>query len=154
MLSTKIIYLFLFLIFILVIILVARIFLDPSTSTQPEPIKVFEPISTKPKQALQSNLTIISTNLTAKPIGVTQTITFKFNRPVDNETLSLQINPEEDVLPLFDQTLTELTLEPSNTWGFDKSYSVKIFRTTKSKDGYSLDKDYEFKFQTLPYSGI
>lgn len=134
------------LIIIVVLILIIQISRDntPSQAPQPFPSPIIQIEETK----------IINTNLSDQPIEITDVVKIKFDRPLDNESLALSISPEEAIIPLFDPTLTELTIKPSSTWQFNTSYTINILKTTKSQDGKFLDKDYPFLFTTKPYSGI
>lgn len=97
---------------------------------------------------------ITSTNISSQSIEVNEVVKFAFDRSVNNESLSLEIKPQEDILPLFDPSLTELTIKPINAWNFNTRYTVKILKSTMSQDKQPLDQDYEFSFQSKPYIGI
>lgn len=141
--KSKTVYLIIFLITLIIIIIVVQILRNPNQFGSPIP-----PPSPSP------NLRILLTNISNQPIKVNENITIRFNKKVNNETLVLQITPEEEILPLFNPSLNQLTIEPINTWKYDTSYTIKVLKTTKSADNNPLDKDYEFNFKTEPYTGI
>lgn len=119
----------------------------PSTNgnISPSPIAQFSP---PPK------FKIVSTNISSQPVGVNEVIRIAFDRPVDNESLTLEVSPKEEVVILFNPSLTELSAKPANAWDFNTHYTVKVSKSTKSQDREFLDQDYEFSFQTKPYIGI
>lgn len=146
------------LITIIVLIILVQIFAGSrqKDSVQNLPIEVPSATSTpeNPLTPEGENVKILTTNITEAPLAINAPVKFKFSKTMDNESLKLQITPQEELLPLFDQTLTELSIEPTNAWDFNTKYQIKIFKETKAADGSALDKDYEFSFSTLPYSGI
>lgn len=97
---------------------------------------------------------IASTDIPDKPIELDRPIKITFDRPVDNESLALEVTPKEEVLILFDQTLTEMVIKPTNAWNFNTRYTIEVSRSTKAQDHQFLDKDYEFTFQTKLFVGI
>lgn len=107
---------------------------------------------TSPTQT--SPLTIISPISSSTETSVTEQIKIKFNKPVDPKSLKLELFPANEIELSFDSTNTELTVNPTNAWGFSTNYFIKITKETKSQDGESLDSDYTYSFKTYPYSGI
>lgn len=149
--QSKTIYLIIALIIMIVLLVLVQIFKSSektsSTSNTEEstPIVQFTPA---PK------FKIVSTDIPDKPIELDQPIKIIFDRPVNNESLTLEVTPKEEVLILFDQTLTEMAVKPANAWNFNTRYTIKVSRATKAQDYQFLDKDYEFAFQTRPFVGI
>lgn len=140
------------LIVLLILILIAFIAIQLFKGTPTAPTPVLLP---SPSPVIQiDELKILNSNITNESIEVTSVIKIRFNRPVNNETLALNISPEEAFLPLFDPTLTELTIKPTDSWQFKTTYTINILKNTKSQDGKFLDKDYQFIFTTKPYSGM
>ncbi|GEM_PF-5481777 len=149
--QSKTVYLVFALIGIVIIIMLVQVFKfsqpgtpAPAKST-PLPIVQYTP----PPQ-----FRIVSTDITNQPVFVTDTITLTFDRPANNEKLAFEITPEEKVLALFSPDLTRVTFTPFNAWHFNTSYTIKVLKSTQSSDSQFLDKDYEFSFQTKPYTGI
>ncbi len=97
---------------------------------------------------------ILSTNISDQPAEVLDVIRLSFDQPVDNKSLTIEISPQEDVIFLFNSDLTELTITPTNAWNFNTLYTIKVSKSTKSQKQESLEKDYEFSFQTEEYGGI
>lgn len=154
MIKTKTFLLIFFLIVILALILFVRVRKPPPTpKIVPEPTAIATP---KPTSQLipTSFFTIMSTNISGQTVGVTELIKIRFSEPVSGDNLFVKITPESKFLLLFDPSRTELTISPSDAWAFDTSYNIKILKITTSTDNQPLDKDYEFNFKTIPYSGI
>ena len=148
----KTVYLVFGLLGIVIIIILVQVFKfseksspSPCGNTSPPPITQFIP---PPK------FKIISTNITSQSVEVNEGIKLTFDRPVDNESLTLEVFPKEEVVILFNPSLTELSVKPTNAWDFNTSYTIKVLKSTKSQNKELLDKDYEFSFQTKPYIGI
>lgn len=98
-------------------------------------------------------LKISSSNLPSNSVSPTFIVKIQFSKPVDKKSLTLQINPKKEILPYFDASLTNLTVEPVKTWDFNTSYTLIVTRSTQSSDNQPLDQDFQFVFKTLPYSG-
>lgn len=120
---------------------------NPSSNqnSSPPPVTQFTPT---PK------FRIVSTNITSQPLEVNRIIKLDFDQPVDNENLRLEISPKEEVVILFNPSLTELSVKPTNAWDFNTRYTIKVSKSTKSQNKEFLDQDYEFSFQTESYVGI
>ena len=117
---------------------------SPSGNASPPPITQFIP---PPKFKIVSNIS-------GQLVKVNEAIKITFDRPVDNESLTLEVFPKEEVVILFNPSLTELSVKPTNAWDFNTGYTIKVSKSTRSQDREFLDKDYEFYFQTKPYMGI
>ena len=87
-------------------------------------------------------------------IGATEQIKIKFSTPVAKESLKLELIPANEIELNFDNTNTELTVNPKDAWAFDTTYFIKISKDVKSIEGASLNEDYTYSFKTYPYSGI
>ena len=118
---------------------------DPNENSNPPPVTQFAP---PPK------FRIVSTNITNQPFEVNRIIKLDFDQPVDNENLRLEISPKEEVVILFNPSLTELSVKPTNAWDFNTRYTIKVSKSTKSQNKEFLDQDYAFSFQTESYVGI
>lgn len=140
------------LIFVLIAVLVALALLQTLKSSNSSPEKINN--SQISKYLEPPKLKIMYTNIPTKPIAVTNTIKITFDKPVDSPSLVLRIDPEEEVTAVFDQNFKELTIKPVNAWDFDTRYTITVFQSTKSQDQQTLDKDYEFMFQSEAYIGI
>ena len=134
------------LIIILILILVAQVLL-------PRKGENILPSASPTTQNEKNNEFKIISMPTTQLIRVTDSVKIIFNKPVNSESITLEILPQVNILPLFDSTLTELTIEPAQIWDFDKTYIIRVLKSTKSKDNIPLDKDYEFTFTTKSYSG-
>ena len=106
------------------------------------------------QQTPAPKLNIVGSNITNQSLRARDVIKITFDRPVNNESLNLEITPQEEILPSFNQSLTELSIEPANAWNYDTEYLITILKSTKSTSNLDLGKDYQFKFKTVPYSGI
>ncbi|MDD5147391.1 MAG: Ig-like domain-containing protein [Candidatus Daviesbacteria bacterium] len=118
---------------------------NPNNKVSPQPIIEFTP---PPK------FKIVSTNISSQPVEVNEAVKITFDRPVDNEGLALEISPKEEVVILFNSSLTELSIKPANAWDYNTSYTITIPKSIRAQDNQFLDKDYEFSFQTEPRMGI
>lgn len=136
----KTVYLILFLIFLIILIILFKVM---GSGDQPAS-KAVTP--TPP-------FTITNTSLTDQPVGVTEFIKINFSRAVLPEQLAVEVTPPTEVEYLPD-TPRQISIAPKNAWNFDKAYTIKVLRTTRSKGGQFLDKDYEFTFKTIIRSGI
>ena len=150
-LSKTILLIFILILLIFILLGVQLLFKKNAEKDQPLPSAPI-PVFIKPSPAPKFSIT--STNISSELINVIDSIEITFNRPVDNETLALKITPEENILPLFDSSLTKLSIKPVNVWNYNTSYTIIISAQTKSEDNNSLDKNYEFTFKTIPYYGI
>mgnify|MGYP001589882754 CR=1 FL=1 len=143
------------LIFILIAIVILVILIQIfKFSTPSSPVTNKEDKSQIIQYVQPPKLKIVSTSIPNTPIKVTDVIKIRFDKPVDNQSLTLEITPPEETLPLFDQGFIELTIKPINAWDFNKQYTIKILQPTRSQDGQPLDKNYEFSFQSEAYIGI
>lgn len=151
----KTIYLIFFLVFLIIVLLIILLFKKngPKTQVQSQiPVQSEIPVSTQTVPTYK--FSIISTNITLNPIGVADAVEILFSEPVNNESLNLTLSPEESILPLFNDNLTTLTIKPTSTWLYDTSYIIRVSSQTKSAKDQNLDKNYEFTFKTIPFSGI
>lgn len=136
----KIFFLIAVLVFIVGLIMTIQLFRGTSSKT-PE------------NNTATQQLSVVSTDLTGEPIGVTAAISIKFNNPVPNTSLQITVIPQSEITYTLGQTPNELVVYPKNAWNFDKVYTIKISQTD-SLGRQLLDRDYEFKFKTLPMGGI
>lgn len=144
--QSKTIYLIVILVITIIVLFIIQFFRGSSEPAQNNTqIQIFNP---------PPELKILTTTLSPEPIKVTDSITIKFDKPVNKVSLVLTVDPQTEIITFFDPSRTELTIEPANAWNFDKTYTITIFRATLSEDNQLLDKDYHFTFKTREYVGI
>lgn len=146
------------LIVLLLVILIAQR-VQTGQSPTINPVKYFENNSTPTPFNPQATIgkppfTVGSQQANQPPIAVNDPVTIKFSQPVNNETLTVTINPQAGFLSRFSDDLTTLQIFPTNTWNYNTTYTVKVLNNTKSKDDQQLGQDYQFSFKTKPYIGI
>lgn len=144
--QTKTFYLILGLIATIVLILAFQLRVVSHPQNIPKPIIQVE----EQKQ----QFLITGTNLTGRDLETQDTIKINFSDNIDFPSLSYSINPQEETIPYYDPSLKQLTIEPTNAWDFDITYTLTIHPSTKTKSGVSLNKEYQFTFKTTPYKGI
>lgn len=143
---SKTFYLLLALIFGIIILLAIQVFKNaPEAPEKADEIVQFTP---------SSGLKIVSTNITIEPIGVTEGVTLKFNKPINKNSLDLKVTPQAAIFTRLDPSKTTLTIEPANAWSFDQIYTITILKSTLSEDNQTLDRDYEYTVKTKAYLGI
>lgn len=151
--QSKTTYLILFLIFLLFVLVVVQIVKTPKDQVTITPSEENLSENTEPP-AKQNDFKVISFSPKDEPIGVTEAIKIRFSKPVTLESVIYEVNPEEQIVMSLDSSETEVALEHIQAWGFDTNYTIKILKSTISKDFIKLDKDYTFTFNTASYSGI
>lgn len=152
MIKSKTVYLVLFLIFLLIIVIIVQINQDPIFWVQQPVTNSNGQVKETPKKPNQFK--ILSTSLSDKPLGITEPIIIRFDKNASPFSVIYEINPTEEIKisPSFDPK--EIIIEPTGAWNFDTSYQLKILKTTRSLDYSELDKEYNYTFKTVPYSGI
>lgn len=143
---SKTFYLIIALIFGIIILLLIQLFKGvPKVPEKADEIAQFTP---------SSDLKIVSASITSEPIGVTEEVTLKFNKPINKNSLDLKVIPQAAIFTKLDPSKTILTIEPANAWSFDQIYTITVLRSTLSEDNQALDRDYQYTVKTKEYLGI
>ena len=124
----------------------------PAAARPSAPPAVNVGASTVKQTAASEFLTVASTTPGANATGVALNapITVNFNLPVDPETVGKSAN----ILPAIagswaqGQTPASVQFTPSATYAAGNSVSVVIHSGLASRDGFTLESDYQFGFVT------
>lgn len=152
MIRSKTIFLLAILVIILIIILIVQSLIR-TTGPQEPPLKK-SPIPQSSSGFLSKPPFKVLSNDLSLPVGIRDSVQIGFEKPVDGESLALEIEPYEDTVLTFDPSATFLTIEPAKSWKYDTEYKIKIYSETLSKEGSTLDQNYTIHFKTKPYIGI
>ncbi len=112
------------------------------------------PIQKTNKGVQESKIGIVSTNITGQPIGISEFIKIRFNKPFNPKLLNITLQPPTEFTTHVDPSGNELVIEPKLTWVFDTVYVLKISNQEQAGSIIELDKNYQFTFITVKYSGM
>jgi hypothetical protein len=104
--------------------------------------------STKP------DFNILSDNFANQTIGAAQPLILNFSDPVKIESLEINFEPSIPVLYSFNNSLTQVTISPVETWSSGTTYKVTIKGSTQSRNNQPLTQDSSFSFQVDDYKGL
>lgn len=158
----KTVYLLLFLITILGIILLAKTFIKPATpGTENNSVPIFRASSSPKNQqpytgentAFSGPLKITADNTKKEPILLNEQVILTFNKSVAPNDLAVELEPPTPFKVSVDLTSTKIIIEPATGWEFQMNYTLKVSKNSNALDKSSLDKDYEFHFNTVRYIG-
>jgi hypothetical protein len=130
------------LVFLIIVLVVVQLLKPAPEKQTPLPLQ---------KQAL---FKISSTTITQEPLSPAQPIKITFDSPASKQNLKVTTVPEVAIKTTFNKNLTEMTIEPIEIWDYNSSYILRITKEENNSEEKLLDKDYQFTFKTLPFSGI
>lgn len=146
--NPKILIVMLGLIIILVLILLLRFLNKPIT-----PAERPKPTAGLTQSPIIEELVILNTSANQE-VFVTQPITLTFNKPVKTASVVAQSTPGVNLKITNSDKLDEISIIPESIiWKYNTGYTITIMEA-EAYDGKKLNKEFEIKFQTLPYSGI
>lgn len=103
-----------------------------------------------PKNSFQ----IVDTSLKGKDLSVAGFIHITFSEPVDPTSFVYQISPKAETHVFFDSTNTLATIEATQNWDFNTTYTLVVKGETRNKNGHKLGRDQSFTFKTDQYKGF
>lgn len=72
----------------------------------------------------------------------TELISFSFDQPLDPETIKYSVNPEENTrLVVKSDSPNSFSILPLTGWEENQEYSITVFKSLSSKNGYKLNND-------------
>ncbi|MBI2021463.1 Ig-like domain-containing protein [Candidatus Daviesbacteria bacterium] len=108
-----------------------------------------QPAGTSP----QTNLSVTSTSFDKSLVNVSDKITFKFSKPVDERTIKVSIEPETDFDLMLEPDGQTIQIAPKKIWKFETKYKLTIDGVLTGTDGEKIPENIIMDFRTAPYSG-
>lgn len=143
--------LFVLLVLVFLFAIIANLFRAPGEKGQQPPSQT---TITQPPSSTQKNLRnfeIISVTPSVAGGGllrIDQGLVFVFNKPVNPETFSYELNPPVPVVTELDSTATMFKIRGDPFWPDEGSFTLTIKSASQAQDQTVLGKDYILQFKT------